>query len=265
MAEFTYADMMAVLAPPTNVPAPAAPASVPPPESKTPPKESKRAPKSKKKEAGSSDSSDDEGDEDRRMLKVARLKQELKNYQEHAMFGPKLKEKGFDFAAALRKKKPRELEKELKRVNRILAKSGGASALDMAAEYGLRAIELGGKGVGAQLDGLTRACFQDEGWKYTFERVKMKYGGASTGEDWDPLLMLALATGKAGVQVHMTNQTRSEMKPLIARLDEPLPPNQQRAENAQAPPPATTPPVVERIPGADAPGRLDAEGRPIPG
>ena len=83
----------------------------------------------------------------------------------------------------------------------------------MAAEYGLRAIELGGKGVGAQLDGLTSTCFQDEGWKYTFERVKMKYGGASTGEDWDPLLMLAIATGKAGVQVHMTNQTRSEMKP----------------------------------------------------
>ena len=169
MAEFTYADMMAVLEPPTNVPAPApatAPASVPPPESKTPPKESKRAAKSKKK---GDDSSDDEDDEDRRMLKVARLKQELKNYQEHAMFGPKLKEKGFDFAAALRKKKPRELEKELKRVNRILAKSGGTSALDMAAEYGLRAIELGGKGVGAQLDGLTSACFQDEGWKYTFE------------------------------------------------------------------------------------------------
>lgn len=35
-------------------------------------------------------------------------------------------------------------------------------------------IELGGKGVGAQLDGLTSACFQDEGWRYTFERVKMK-------------------------------------------------------------------------------------------
>src|SRR4051812_34732796 len=56
------------------------------------------------------------------MTVSAFLRKQLKAYQENKRFGPVLKEQSFDFAAALRKKKPRELRHEIKRADELLQK-----------------------------------------------------------------------------------------------------------------------------------------------
>lgn len=255
MTDFTDADLSDLLDAATPAPDPQTPTPKPVP---APPRERKRRapqPAAEEKEPGDPDPDDDAT---ARLARIAGLKSKLKAYQSHARFGPMLKEAGFDFAAALRKKKPGELKRELARADKLLSSKGGSDPADFIVKGVLSTAEAVGPKFGYNLEGLTMACYSDPEWLFTFERVKMKYGISALTGGLDPLVSLVSATGSSAFGLHMRNSSLKEMAPTIAKLDQPMP-------GAPAVGPAAPTGAAQEgpFPGASAPGLLTADGRPL--
>jgi hypothetical protein len=199
-----------------------------------------------------------------RALKVAALRAQIRAYKEHKRFGESLTQSGFDFAAALRKKTPRELRKELKKIDKLLVKKSGIDPIDMGAHSLLGIGESLGVKAGYKVEGLTAACFGSDSWQYTFERVKLKYGLSGIGSGFDPLIGLALATGNIALTLHYSNSQKEELKPMIAdleaKLNAPLPDAQPTITQSAAP---TAQQAIQPVPGAAAPGMLKPDGSPL--
>jgi hypothetical protein len=205
---------------------------------------------------------EDGGDAEERLLKVGALRAQIKAYRDNRRFGPTLKAAGFDFEAALRRKTPRELKKEVRRLDRILLSKGGGGGdlIDVGVRVGLQAFaEKAAAPLGYDLTGLAGACFDDPAWVDQLERVKLKYMPSGGSAFLDPMLALVLATGGRAAAVAARNQMRSTAlaaaPEVAARLDQPMP-------QAMLPP---MPPRPDNLmPSAAPAGDVDAALSGIP-